>query len=550
MMSQYIGSFFKSFVFVLVLAGVLMADGAGQADLDKATIMKLKAKSADDLVAVAALCESAIDSGLSAESEEYARSLWVSCLYERALAMSRPVLAARPVHPRWPQIRRLVLAELEKAIEVDENIGDVHLLAAQLEALPGGNRTNAFESASQAVELFEDDAQKQAQAYVIRGSFQTDLEKVAEDFELAIKADPRNQDAWRAKAATHAQRGETDKAVEAFEKLLEINPTDPLGNQELARIFRNEKQVDKALELLDKAIDANVHTSGIFMLKADILSRLGKFGEAAKTLTRALEGDKKNNLIRLVLAQTQLQNGDIDLAQEQLDTILDSAKSTELRDQARTLRSIAYSVKSQFDDAIRDIRIVLKRADDASRPELLMYLTRYYTAAQRPSKAIESASEILELDENAWEAYRYRGDAFLSQGKHKEAIRDYESAEQINDSDSGVLNNLAWVLATSPDDEVRDGQRAIEVATKACDVTEFKQAHILSTLAAAYAESGDFDKAIEWSSKAVELDGEEEQLANELASYQEKKPWRELQKVEEKEQPDTDSDFDELRVAE
>ncbi|MFC1758718.1 tetratricopeptide repeat protein [Planctomycetota bacterium] len=549
-MNQYSRHVVIAFLLVVVSAGSLLADGAGQADLDTATKQKLRAKSADDLIAVAALCESAIEAGLSEESEQYARSLWVSCLYERAFAMSRPILDARPVHPQWRAIRRLVLAELEKAIDVDENIGDVHLLVAQLESLPGGNRVNAFESASQAVELYAENPQKLAKAYVIRGSFQSDLENVAKDFELAIKADPRNQDAWRAKAVTHAQRGETDKAIEAFQTLLEINPMDAIGNQALAGIFTDEGKIEKAMELLDKAIEANVTTTGIFLLKADILSRSGKYAEAAASLTKALEGDKKNNQIRLALAQTQLQNGDVDLAQEQLETILKSASSTELRDKARILRSIVYSVKSQLDDAIRDIRIVLKRTNDAGRPELLMYLTRYYTAAERPSKVIESASEVLELDENAWEAYRYRGDAFLSLGKHKEAIRDYESAQQINDSDSGILNNLAWVLATSPVDEVRDGERAVEFATKACDVTEFKKAHIISTLAAAHAENGNFEKAVEWSTKAVEMDAEEEQLANELASYKEKKPWRELQKVEEKQEPDTDSDFDEFRIAE
>ena len=85
-----------------------------------------------------------------------------------------------------------------------------------------------------------------------------------------------------------------------------------------------------------------------------------------------------------------------------------------------------------------------------------------------------------------------------------------------------MLNNLAWVLATSPDDELRDGKRAIELAKPACEVTEYKQAHILSTLAASYAESGDFDTAVEWSKKAVDVGAEKlkGQLTKELESYQ------------------------------
>ncbi len=97
-------------------------------------------------------------------------------------------------------------------------------------------------------------------------------------------------------------------------------------------------------------------------------------------------------------------------------------------------------------------------------------------------------------------------------------------------------------MANSPKDEVRDGKRSVELANKACDVTEFKKPHILSTLAAAYAETGDFENAIKWSSKAVELGEEDlkdqiEQLKDELKHYQEGKPFRELQNIEEKPDP-------------
>jgi hypothetical protein len=99
------------------------------------------------------------------------------------------------------------------------------------------------------------------------------------------------------------------------------------------------------------------------------------------------------------------------------------------------------------------------------------------------------------------------------------------------------------VLATSPDDKVRDGKRAVELGSQAAKLTEYKKPHILSTLAASYAESGDFDQAKHWSEKAVELGQEDPdldadtkaQLKKELASYEEKKPWREKQVMEEKE---------------
>jgi hypothetical protein len=94
------------------------------------------------------------------------------------------------------------------------------------------------------------------------------------------------------------------------------------------------------------------------------------------------------------------------------------------------------------------------------------------------------------------------------------------------------------MLATSPNDSIRDAVRAISLAEKACEATEWKEAHIISTLAAGHAEKGDFETAQKFSRQAVEADaaagGEvEEQLKNELASYEAGKPWRERQEVPE-----------------
>ena len=97
-----------------------------------------------------------------------------------------------------------------------------------------------------------------------------------------------------------------------------------------------------------------------------------------------------------------------------------------------------------------------------------------YTGEQKPHQAIELYTKVLaEQPENVL-AIRGRADAYLNVGKHAEAIADFEKALKLEPEDDGVLNNLAWVLATSPDDKLRDGKRAIELATKACELTEYK----------------------------------------------------------------------------
>ena len=72
-----------------------------------------------------------------------------------------------------------------------------------------------------------------------------------------------------------------------------------------------------------------------------------------------------------------------------------------------------------------------------------------------------------------------------------------------------AFSTISLVLATSPEDKLRDGKRAVELATKAAEVSDFQTPHVLSTLAAAYAETGDFDTAKKWSAKSIELSQKE-----------------------------------------
>ena len=97
---------------------------------------------------------------------------------------------------------------------------------------------------------------------------------------------------------------------------------------------------------------------------------------------------------------------------------------------------------------------------------------------------------------------RGRGDARLNLGRRADAIADYERALKLQPNDLGILNNFAWVLATAPEDNLRDGHRALAMATEASRQTAYKQDYILSTLAAAYAETGDFESARKWAAEA------------------------------------------------
>ena len=68
-----------------------------------------------------------------------------------------------------------------------------------------------------------------------------------------------------------------------------------------------------------------------------------------------------------------------------------------------------------------------------------------------------------------------------------------------------AYNNLAWIYGTSPNASLRNGDEAVALATKACELTNFKNPEMLDTFAAAYAEMGKFEKAVEYQQKAIAL---------------------------------------------
>jgi Flp pilus assembly protein TadD len=104
-------------------------------------------------------------------------------------------------------------------------------------------------------------------------------------------------------------------------------------------------------------------------------------------------------------------------------------------------------------------------------------------------------------DENFWPNF-YFAEMLAKEGHYQEAKERLETAVQIKPNETHALNNLAWLLSTCQDKKIRDGGRAVQLAEKACQLTNDGSAQYLTTLAAAYAEAGRFDDAIATIQKA------------------------------------------------
>ena len=124
-------------------------------------------------------------------------------------------------------------------------------------------------------------------------------------------------------------------------------------------------------------------------------------------------------------------------------------------------------------------------------------------------------------------------DVYTQRHERGKAISEYRVALGLSPDLPGTLNNLAWLLATAPDANLRNGREAVTLAERACEKTSWQQTMLIGTLAAAYAEAGNFDKAVQTARKACDLasaqGGKELLQKNEelLAQYQNRQPFHE-----------------------
>lgn len=111
----------------------------------------------------------------------------------------------------------------------------------------------------------------------------------------------------------------------------------------------------------------------------------------------------------------------------------------------------------------------------------------------------------LAADTHSADGHDALGRAFHQKGQFRDAIVEYEHALRLAPRSVAIQTNLAWMRATCADEGLRNGQEALELATTADRLSGRARARILRTLAAAYAETGQFSKAAETGRRALEL---------------------------------------------
>jgi tetratricopeptide (TPR) repeat protein len=187
--------------------------------------------------------------------------------------------------------------------------------------------------------------------------------------------------------------------------------------------------------------------------------------------------------------------------------------------------------KGEVENARRSVDAAL-RSDPTFWPALY---TRagVFLRQGKPELAIQDCSEALRQHPVFFEAALLRASANAALGRYAESLKEIEHVIAIRPRTTALaraLRDRAWLRATCPDPSFRNGRQAIKDATAACRIMSWDDEDMIDTLAAAYAEAGDFDSAVRYEEQALAVKGitaeDSTRLQNHLALFKQHQPVR------------------------
>jgi tetratricopeptide (TPR) repeat protein len=261
-------------------------------------------------------------------------------------------------------------------------------------------------------------------------------------------------------------QGNVDEAAVQFGKAVEINPDYAEAHNNLGNALANRGRIDEAIAHYEKALEITPDYAKAHSNLGNVLARRGRFDEAIPHLRKALEIDPAaavfHNNYGLVLATCNR----LDEAVAQLRT--------------------ATEIKPDYADAHCNLGHVLVKAG-------------------RLDEAAAEFQKALEIEPNHARARYHFGNTLYRQGRIADAVGQWNQLILLQPNDIAALNQMAWVLATSPTASIRNAAAAVELAKRAVQLSAGKEPAVLGTLAAAYAEAGRFAEAVETAQQSLDL---------------------------------------------
>ena len=287
---------------------------------------------------------------------------------------------------------------------------------------------------------------------------------------------------------TYYQLRHWQNSITLFQHDLDVTKNNYVAHFNMADRFLKEGKLNEAIYHYSEIIRINPHSTKALNCLGTALCKTGRVDEAIEKYQKSLQIKPDDLEVLNALGAALGQQGKFDKAIECFSKVLRIRPNSVY---AHTNMGYALMLQGDFDGAA-------------------VHLT-----------------EALRLDPNVARAHYYLGKVLAQKGKVHEAIAHFEESLRLEPDWVEPMNALAWFLATSKETTIHNPGRAIRLAQRACGHTDYKEPYFLDTLAAAYAATGDFSKAVVIAERALELckPSFKEEFENRLALYKAGKPY-------------------------
>jgi tetratricopeptide (TPR) repeat protein len=317
----------------------------------------------------------------------------------------------------------------------------------------------------------------------------------------ALQIEPNSISLHYARGVAYGRKGENDSAIRDYTEVIRLKPAVGIAYVDRGACYVNKGEYQRALSDYNQAIRLNSRDARAYCDRADLEDHvLHQADKALADYTQAIRLAPKFQ--RAYFNRGQHFHG----RHEYTRALADFNQAVRLMPNdvdAYAARAKVYARLGDRAHAITDANKAIKLG-----PTTKMYLQR---AVDFEMRAV---------------AYKIVGQPAL-------ALRDLREAVRLAPRDSIANGSLAWFLATCSDEHVRNGSEAVVYAEKACELSRWDESGFIETLAAAYAEAGDFDRAIKYQRQSLSdptlIPKNREEREKHLNLYQQRKPFREYE---------------------